>query len=277
MLTCFPDIFLNNPHIDKVIKKDQNGNVSTLMKKYFKITNVKVTSLLYGSYNKNSDRDERIPEKHIAYLMCDIAKVYYPDVLKPNFYLTEIETRKGKLYDNQICIQSSGKGARHYMQNKDWYPEKFAEVVEALKNKYTIIQIGSTYDYPLPSVIDMKGKTGIRETAALLANSKFFIGLDSFPMHLARAVNCRSIIIYGGRARPDQTGYDYNINLYSPVSCSPCWYWNFCPNDKMCMKQILASDVIEAVEKLDGANNSHIMSDKCNTMQAFDINERPYE
>jgi ADP-heptose:LPS heptosyltransferase len=74
---------------------------------------------------------------------------------------------------------------------------------------------------------------------------------------LARAVNCKSIIIYGGRARPDQTGYeDYNINLYSPVHCSPCWYWNFCPNDRMCMKEITAEDVLNAIEELYAVENA---------------------
>jgi hypothetical protein len=58
------------------------------------------------------------------------------------------------------------------------------------------------------------------------------------------------VIIYGGRERPDQSGYEENLNLFSSVSCAPCWYWNFCPNDKICMQKISANDVISAVRKL---------------------------
>jgi len=185
-----------------------------------------------------------------VHLMCDKAKVTYPGILKPDFYLTEDEKRKGKLYPNQVCIQSTGIGAKQHMHNKDWYVERFEEVVAALENKFTFIQIGSANDNLLPSVIDMRGKTTIREAAAILHNSKFFIGQVGFLMHLSRAVDCKAIIIFGGRERPDQSGYKCNINLYSPVSCAPCWYQSFCPNNRMCMQQISVLDVITAVENL---------------------------
>jgi hypothetical protein len=255
MLTCFPEIFFNNPHINKVIKQDESGNISLPMRKYFKSIETTFIHPWYTHYNKITDRDE-IPLKHIVHLMCDKANVEYPEIIKPNFYLTDIEKRKGKLFYNQVCIHSTGVGAKQHMQNKDWYPERFEEVVLSLKNKYTVIQIGTANDHLLSGVIDMRGKTTVREAAAILYNSKFFIGQVGFLMHLARAVDCKAVIIYGGRERPDQSGYDYNINLYSPVYCSPCWYWNYCPNDKICMQHISGKDVISAVEKLTPIENN---------------------
>lgn len=247
--TCFPEIFLNNPDIDKVIRRKKDGRVSLLMRKYFAATKARIIKPWYTYYDGITDQDS-IPEKHIAHVMCDIAGADYPEILRPKICLTEREKEKGKLYNNQVCVQSCGKGAKQHMRNKDWYSERFQEVVDALKIRYTIIQIGSNEDPLLEGVIDMRGKTTIREAAAILYHSKFFIGQVGLLMHLARAVDCRSVIIYGGRERPDQSGYECNINLYSPVFCSPCWLRNKCLYDRKCMDEISARTVIEAAESL---------------------------
>ena len=52
---------------------------------------------------------------------------------------------------------------------------------------------------PLKGALDLRGKTGLREAAAILSNSLVFIGQVGFLMHLARAVDCRSVIVYGGQ------------------------------------------------------------------------------
>lgn len=247
--TGFPEIFLNNPHVDKALKQNEHGHISLFFRKYLQAIKVNHIHPWYTVHNKITDQDI-IPDKHIIYKMCDKVNVAYPEQLRPNIYLSEREKLQGKLSDNQVCIQSTGSGARQYMQTKDWLPERFVEVVSELLKDYTVIQIGSLNDQLLPGVIDMRGKTSIREAAAILYHSQFFVGLVGFLMHLARSVNCRSVIIYGGRERPDQSGYEENINLYSAVPCSPCWYWNYCPNDKICMKAITAEDVLAGIKQL---------------------------
>jgi ADP-heptose:LPS heptosyltransferase len=132
------------------------------------------------------------------------------------------------------------------MLNKEWYPARFQSVVDAIKTKFDVIQIGSKADAPLNGVLDLRGKTTIREAAALLANSIIFVGLVGFLMHLARAVDCRSVIVYGGRERPWQSGYSANVNLTGDTPCSPCWRWNTCDFDHECMKLVSADAVIDA-------------------------------
>ena len=97
--------------------------------------------------------------------------------------------------------------------------------------------------------MDLRGQTSLRETAAILASSQLFVGQVGFLMHLARAVDCRSVIVYGGRETPEQSGYPCNVNLYSPVACSPCWRLNSCPFDRICLDMINADDVIAGVEQ----------------------------
>jgi ADP-heptose:LPS heptosyltransferase len=135
------------------------------------------------------------------------------------------------------------------MNNKEWYPERFQEVVDQLLGEVSFVQLGSKSDPPIKGALDLRGKTSFRESAAILAASRVFIGIEGFPMHLARAVDCRSVIIYGGREDPQILGYACNENLVGAMPCAPCWQRNRCDYDRECMRMIDAEQVVAAVQK----------------------------
>jgi len=80
-------------------------------------------------------------------------------------------------------------------------------------------------------------------------------------MHLARAVDCRSVIVYGGRETPAQSGYPCNVNLYSPVRCSPCWRLNTCPYDRACLAMIGVDEVVHGLEAQLAAHGTPLTCD----------------
>lgn len=267
MGTCYPELYVNNPHVSRIILQDSNGNITTFNRRFLRYIGTSFIHPWYTYRNEITDQDV-IPEKHIIHLMCDQAGVHYPSELKPILILKDSEIKRGKIFESQICVQSMGRGARQHMKNKDWFPERFSEVVQYLNKEYKVIQIGSKEDDLLPGVYDLRGKTTIREVASILSNSRFFLGQVGFLMHLARAVECKSVIVYGGREKPEQSGYQENINLYSDISCSPCWYWNTCTNAKICMDMISVSDVLAAVKKVaEDTEMSHSGSDKISQIQ----------
>jgi ADP-heptose:LPS heptosyltransferase len=100
-------------------------------------------------------------------------------------------------------------------------------------------------------VHDLRGKTSLRESAAVLANSVLLLGQVGFLMHLARAVDRPAVIIYGGREKPWQSGYSCNTNLATEPYCSPCWRWNACHNpvERVCMRHVEVDDVVRAVRE----------------------------
>ena len=70
-------------------------------------------------------------------------------------------------------------------------------------------------------------------------------------MHMARAVDCPSVIVYGGRLRPDQIGYICNENLYNAVECSPCWLDTRCDFGRVLPgHRSRRGAVIEAAERM---------------------------
>ena len=110
--------------------------------------------------------------------------------------------------------------------------ERFQEVVDALAGEMEFIQLGSTDDPPLQHARDLRGATGISEAAAILYHARLYVGTVGFLMHVARAVECPSVIVFGGREAPWQSGYVCNRNIYSAVPCAPCWRSNTCDFDR---------------------------------------------
>jgi hypothetical protein len=241
-----PELFAGNADISHVLPGHPD-DYSWLVKRHGVVLHV----LKYASHIRSEGRDIP-PEKHMLAIMCEQAGIAGPVDLRPYLHLAESEYLHGKKVDRQVAIQSSGRSARYFMSTKEWFPERFQEVVDRLKSQVNFVQIGQAGDPPLSGVIDLRGRTTLRETAAVLAASELFVGLIGFPMHLARAVDCPAVIIYGGRELPSQSGYSCNINITKHnitkhTDCAPCWRWTDCPGQRSCMDQIKVDEVCEAI------------------------------
>lgn len=202
-------------------------------------------------YVQFDEDDEMIPPRHhfIAEL-CRFVGIRGAVTLRPYFVLTESEKRHWISTKDCIAIQSSGMGGKLPIRNKEWFPDRFQTVVNNLHKQYEFIQLGSAIDPPLQHVKDLRGRTSIRDAAAVLHHARFYIGNAGFLMHLARAVECPSVIVYGGREAPWQSGYACNVNLSSTPPCAPCWRFSKCDFEHKCMTEITADDVVQGALKL---------------------------
>ncbi len=205
-----------------------------------------VRNVVYASYE--GDRDAP-PPVHIVTEMCRRMGLAGEIEKRPILWLTKREKARAGSCHGAIIVQSSGLAAIYPKRTKEWFPERFQEVVNVLRKKHTVVQIGSKNDFPLNGVVDLRGKTSIRESAAILQQSKLFVGLAGFLMHLARGVDCPSVIVYGGEELPEQTGYTCNVNLTNHPQCSPCWRYE-CPYNMECMANITPTVVLQAVDRL---------------------------
>jgi hypothetical protein len=233
------DLFKYNPAIRLVLPFD-----TLLSSLLLRLLKVKMVSPVYTAYNRETDQDS-IPEKHIILKMADCIPLKGPIANKPVFNLNPAEEQKGHISARQIAIVTSTSGAKVPMQNKEWPTERYQQIVNKFSGDYAFIQLGTAADQPLANVLDLRGKTTIRETAAILKNAMLMIGHVGFMMHLARSVDCRAVIIYGGREKPAQSGYECFQNISSEVACSPCWLHNKCDFERKCMT-LISADMAEA-------------------------------
>lgn len=239
MATRHSGLFQNNADLDCLVHHPRPRRDLWLR------TGLPFLRLGYAAYYPETDGDEPLTE-HVLVKLCRLAKISGPIDLRPYLFLKREEIVAGKIGEKQVAIQSSASGAAFPMRNKEWYLDRFQEVCSHLAAAYQVVQIGSATDPKLEGAVDMRGRTTLRQSAAILANSLVFIGLEGFLMHLARAVDCRAVIIYGGRLMPSQIGYIANRSLYSPVKCAPCWRRNPCDFNHQCMDLITPRQVLAA-------------------------------
>ena len=136
---------------------------------------------------------------------------------------------------------------------KVWPQEFWLALIRQLSGFATIVQLGDEKEPVLPDVLRLAGTLSMRESMSILSQASLHIGSVSFLMHAASGLGIPSIIIFGGRETPQNSGYADNQNLYTPMECSPCWLHDSrgdrCPYDIKCMSMITPDQVWEAIER----------------------------
>jgi len=151
------------------------------------------------------------------------------------------------LEQNGISIDSSKKwialqcGASD--ESKRWEASKFGSVGKEIKEKLDaeIILLGTGEEvenneiasFVLNNdVINLTGKTSIRELTAIISKCDMLISNDTGTMHLAGALGVRSIVLTLGNALSDETGpYSEGSYIVEPsIECFPCSFRVNCPH-----------------------------------------------
>jgi len=227
--TKFPELFLHNPYADWVTDK----HLKTTRK------------FIKPKYRIYEDTTKSIYEQMLAYVSEE--KKGYPAI-----FLTGQEISKHKSNKKYFVVAPIGK-ISFSANRKEWGFEKFQALVNMIKKKteYSVVQIGSANDKLLEGVTDKRGLP-IRESASVIKNSAGFIGLEGGLMHLAKAVNKDSVIIYGGFINPEISQYENNLNIVNLIECSPCFTsekpLTYCDSMK-CMNEITVDYVFSKLKE----------------------------
>jgi ADP-heptose:LPS heptosyltransferase/SAM-dependent methyltransferase len=148
-------------------------------------------------------------------------------------------------------------GSRAVLQSKNWFTDRWEEVINGLSIQgYVIVQVGLEGEQPLKNCVNLLGKLSIRKTAAILKYAVLHLDTEGGVVHLARAVNTRSVVLFGPTPL---TLYRYrdNINI-AEGDCRNCFWSDIrwfqrCPKgyvEPLCMEAISPARVNEAVSTL---------------------------
>lgn len=82
---------------------------------------------------------------------------------------------------------------------RNWRVEYFDEIATRLREAgYYVVLVGIGRDNLVSNVsLDLRTKTKVYQTAFLIKHSRFFIGIDSFPMWMAQTYNKRGVCFFG--------------------------------------------------------------------------------
>ncbi len=107
----------------------------------------------------------------------------------------------GNGYETQYVVVHAGgqKSARAWMHWK--------ELVRNLRdNGFKVMQVGAADDISVGEVdLDLRGKTDHLQLCGALVQAQAFVGIDSYPMHVAAAMGCKVVAMFGS-SYPGSTG-----------------------------------------------------------------------
>ncbi len=152
-----------------------------------------------------------------------------------------------------------------YGSAKRWYPNEFAKVAIVMSKKYDIVIFGGPSETDISNDIEkvliqngitnyqnLAAKTSIPEVIEKIAGLSLFLTNDSGPMHIAAAYKIKTVAIFGPTkfTETNQWNNENGVIVTKNLDCSPCMK-RTCPlKHHNCMKEITASDVLKAIEKL---------------------------
>jgi CDP-glycerol glycerophosphotransferase len=193
----------------------------------------------------------RWPTKHLLARMCERLGLSGEIEITPRLPLGDEEKYAKRISGKkQIAIMAGGQ--RQYKS----FPLQIAQkIVDVLHSEYDFVQIGSKNDPSLTNVQHLMGEP-LHKAAAVLYNSDLFVGSIGGLMHMARAVECPSVIAFAG----EPLAYEYytgNTYVFSDTPCDECPKGRLdagfdpCPHGYRCVVNINPDKMIAAIrEKL---------------------------
>jgi heptosyltransferase-2 len=198
-----------------------------------------------------------------------------PEPLAPKLEITEAEVKQAEerllsALNNKANNRSSAQplilfgvnpGAE-YGPAKRWPAENFAAVIREVSRRigaYPWLAFGNANDSRLcedigrmagSNLVNLAGKTSLRELMAVLKLCRVVLTNDSGPMHVAAALGTPVVVPFGstapGLTGPGLPGENRHHLLQSKAPCAPC-FRRTCPIDFRCMTNIGVSRAVEAV------------------------------
>lgn len=181
-----------------------------------------------------------------------------------------IKVRESTELDVRAMLASRGLGDGVYavigpgaaVRERTWPAEKYARVVDYLgSNGLRVVAVGGSADRVLvreiaesseTKIVDLSGMTTLPQLAAIVKNSRIFVGSESGPLHIATAVGIPTIGIVGGghpfRFYP-WGNPDVHRVVYKKMECYGC-NWNCCFDRRRCIEDIPAELAIAEVSQL---------------------------
>jgi ADP-heptose:LPS heptosyltransferase len=269
--TLYDQLWENNPYLTSLDESDSD---------------VEVLECHYPLVQKSNDSPFHFIYGFIDFLNRSLDLKITPTLFKGDIHLSPIDKARvsqvQELYNKDLPFWIVVAGGKNDFTVKWWDINRFQEVIDYFRGKITFVQVGKVGDYhpALKNVIDLRGKTDLRQLIHLAYHANGVLSPVTFMMHLAAAVECRGnaaqnrpcVVVAGGREPPQWGAYPSHqfIHTVGALPCCAiggCWKSRTMPlgdgdnNDKpenlcknvvgtlpYCMDMITAEMVIRRIE-----------------------------
>lgn len=136
---------------------------------------------------------EKTPQKHVLESYAIAAGVH--PLKEPKLELFNVSGAPAEMMKDTWCGVHVGPTT---WPSKNWPAERWVEVVSWLKQTgFKVLLLGDKSPVRYAADLDMRGQKGVSEMAGMIKACKLFVGLDSFPAHVAATLEIPSVVLYG--------------------------------------------------------------------------------
>ncbi|MGO8932025.1 MAG: glycosyltransferase family 9 protein [Limisphaerales bacterium] len=218
--TCFPGLWANNPHLTPLAEYDSG---------------VRVVDCVLPLINRS-----HAAACHSIYSFIDFFNQYLGTSMKPTAFRGDIHVsgreRAGRsqvhdLAGADIPFWLISAGGKYDCTIKWWETRRYQEVVDHFRGRIQFVQVGDAAHWhpKLRGVIDLRGRTSVRDLVRLVYHSQGVLCGVTGLMHLAAAVPVRRgrlparpcVAVAGGRESPHWEAYPGHQFIHT-VGALPC-------------------------------------------------------
>lgn len=99
-------------------------------------------------------------------------------------------------------------------------------------------------------VLDLAGRTTLRQAAALIEHARLLVGVDTGLTHMGSAFAIPTIALFGSTRPYLVTDSSRTVVLYKDLPCAPCKRHPTCGGAYTCMREVTVDDVLAQARRL---------------------------
>jgi len=186
--------------------------------------------------------------------------------MRPRLHVSDRDAEAARATLNRLGIGSDGYAVLvpgSVWATKRWPARRFAELATSVVCELGLraVLLGSPGERELceriageagSGAVSAAGETTLGKMAAIISRARIYVGNDSGPTHMARALDVPTVALFGP-TDPGQFDFEGHALLYRDLSCSACTFYGSrrCHLGHWdCMRTIGHDDVLDAARSL---------------------------
>lgn len=225
--TPCPALWENNPYITTLNENDPD---------------LEIIDCHYPLIHRSNQAPYHFIHGFIEFLNERLSLNIKPTAFKGDIHISDIEkswiSQVREIIGEDTKFWIINAGGKYDYTAKWWAPERYQEVIDHFRGKLQFVQIGENGHYhpDLEGVINLCGKTDLRQLIRLMYHAEGVLTSVSLPMHLAAAVETKNgaslnrpcVVIAGGREPSQWEAYPHHqyIHTNGALPCCDnggCW------------------------------------------------------
>lgn len=254
--TLCPDLWENNPHVTRLSDNDPD---------------VEPIDCTYPLINHSNERPYHCLHGFVEFLNERLKLDIKPTAFRGDIHLSALEkswySQVHEVTGEDTPFWIIAAGGKYDLTIKWWQSERYQRVVDHFRGKIQFVQVGEYgHHHPkLGGVIDLRGRTNLRELVRLVYHSQGVLCSVTSLMHLAAAVEVKGskqnnrpcVVVAGGREPAHWEAYpDHQfIHTNGALPCcanGACWRDRVVPlgdGEKRDRPQNLCVDVVKGLPR----------------------------